>query len=540
MQTLTIQNAITQTKFRFTLVVLLLAAVITIGSFYLVGYLRSAVDRQVLSLSALGYRVEYLAQSQGLGMLAAVGGAFSPTQRVWLGDQKAEGVPVLTYHSIIAGKDDTQVEGITVSSFEGANVSLEHFKEQMFALKRAGWQTVRYEDFDAYLHGKKELPAKSFVITFDDGAKSSFYPVDPILGALGFSAVAFILPSHSLGDRSSYYLNKNELELMLSTGNWQIESHGQDIHTALPSNADGSVRDNALSNRAWLTSENRLETHEEYAARINADLSTSKANLERELHVSVSGFAFPFGDYGQNASNDPDGMETVLAAARENYSLAFYQNWNHGDFSFNYPAPDAFLVKRIPVDPKWDGEKLLAVLESAHPKSLPYAEAPTPASGWVSNWGEMKVESGTMHLFASPNTTGAIALLDGSHQWHDYQAEAEVEWEKGYAMILFGMQNDRVGRACVFSAEEGTVQLQERTSEDILIRRETKKLKEITPGVHTIGAVTSGDTTACLFDGEYVIDATLPPLSGGIALEAWASEPGVAEMFIKNISVTKK
>ncbi len=538
MQVLALHHAIADTKIRFALLILSLAALITIGSFYLVGYLRFSIDRQLLALSALQYRTEYVSESQGLDMLAAVGSAFSPIERVWLpGAAPARGVPVLTYHSIITDKNDADT-GVTVSSFEGANVSLEHFKDQMFALKRAGWHSVRYADFEAYMRGQKELPEKSFLLTFDDGAKDSFYPVDPILSALGFSAVAFILPAHSTGDRSTYYLNKSEVELMQVTGNWDIQSHGQDIHLSLPTNADGSVADNALSNRAWLTSANRLETHEEYAARIEEDLAEAKRNLEVHFGVEATGFAFPFGDYGQNASNDPEGEETVLAAARKNYSLAFYQNWNQGNFTYNYPKSDAFLIKRIPVRPEWDGEKLLSVLDAASPKTLPFSGAPSASQGWVSTWGEMGIADGTMRLYAAAHTTGAIAMLDGTYAWSNYQVEAEVEWESGYVMVLFGMQNDAVGRACVY--ENGSVQLQERTAEDILIRRETKKLKEVTPGAHTVGAVLSGTTTACPFDGEYVIDATLPAMSGGVGLEAWDSEVGNAEVFIKNISAVKK
>jgi hypothetical protein len=81
------------------------------------------------------------------------------------------------------------------------------------------------------------------------------------------------------------------------------------------------------------------------------------------------------------------------------------------------------------------------------------------------------------------------------------------------------------------------VQLQERTKNDILILRETK-VKGVKPGSHTIGAVSAGNTTACVFDGEYVIDATLPPASGGVGLEAWAPENGQAQALFKNISVT--
>jgi peptidoglycan/xylan/chitin deacetylase (PgdA/CDA1 family) len=536
MPVIALTRAIADTKIRFSLVVLVLAGLITIGSLYLIGYLRYEAIKQMLFAQSLQVRAEYIAQQQKVGFFDALQAAFGSAPLTVSTASSSEGVPVLTYHSILTGKNDSAVAANNTSEFEGANVSLAHFKEQMFALKAAGWQTVTYEDFDAFMHGKKKLPAKSFLLTFDDGAKQSFYPVDPILTALGYQAVAFILPSHSLGTHSTYYLNLDELQLMRDSGHWSIESHGQDIHVSLPTNADGSVKDNALSNRVWLPAQNRLETHAEYEARIQNDLSTAKRNLQNALGTEVAGFAFPFGDYGQNASNDSQAQATVLGAAKQNYTLAFYQNWNRGNFTFNYPSAHAFLVKRIPVKPNWTGDDLLAVLNAASPKALPYKGVPSEKNGWQSDWGIMGFGTDGMSLAAGTSTTGGLAVLDGSYTWQTYEVEAPVEWESGYVMVLFNLQSEQLGRACVFG-DNGTVQLQERTKNDILILRETK-VKSVKPGSHTIGAVSAGNTTACVFDGEYVIDATLPPASGGVGLEAWAPENGQAQALFKNISVT--
>jgi peptidoglycan/xylan/chitin deacetylase (PgdA/CDA1 family) len=532
-----LRNAIIETKIRFSIAVAALSVLIVFGSFYLVDSLRYSSLRVSLFVTSLQYRAEYIAENEHISLLAAVGSTVSSSMPLEVSEGRALGVPVLTYHSVIPGKDDSSPEA-TISSFEGANVSLERFKEQMFALKRAGWQAVSYDDFDAFIHGKKELPEKSFLLTFDDGAKNSFYPVDPLLAALNFRATTFILPAHSLGERSTYYLNKGDLGLLKSTGRFDIESHGLNIHQSLPVNADGSVKDNALSNRIWLEEEGRLETHEEYAKRIGDDLALSKQELERALGITVSGFAFPFGDYGQNAGNDKEGQATILAAARKNYSLAFFQNWNKDNFTFNYPNPEAFLVKRIPVNPSWSGAELIAVLDAASPKPLPYRADAALGEGWVQDWGEAQdTRNGEIRISASPNTTGALVMLDGSYPWKNYKVEMEVEWDEGFMMLLFDMQSASQGRACVFSSD-GNVQLQGRTGNDILILRETKK-KEVKAGLHRIGAVTAGTTTACLFDGTYVIDATLPPASGGVGVEAWQPAPGVASAYIRSIKAEK-
>src|SRR3989339_479020 len=102
-------------------------------------------------------------------------------------------IPGLLYHGIIDKPD-------------GANILLENFKDQMFALKKAGWQTISIEDFYAFTRGEKQVPDKSFLLTFDDGRKDSYYPVDPILKALDYNAVIFVISKYSLGQSSNYYL----------------------------------------------------------------------------------------------------------------------------------------------------------------------------------------------------------------------------------------------------------------------------------------------------------------------------------------------
>ena len=67
------------------------------------------------------------------------------------------------------------------------------------------------------MKGEKNLPEKSFLLTFDDGRKDSYYPVDPILKALDYRAIMFVISGRSLGDEkevSPFYLSSSELKRM--------------------------------------------------------------------------------------------------------------------------------------------------------------------------------------------------------------------------------------------------------------------------------------------------------------------------------------
>lgn len=87
-------------------------------------------------------------------------------------------VPVLMYHH--------------VSSNPGlVTVSPEIFAEHMGYLARAGYTTLRADDFVDYLQGRRSVPARSVLITFDDGYLDNYVHAFPILQRLGLHAVIF-------------------------------------------------------------------------------------------------------------------------------------------------------------------------------------------------------------------------------------------------------------------------------------------------------------------------------------------------------------
>jgi len=102
--------------------------------------------------------------------------------------ESAVSVPILLYHGVI---DDSEWKPDEV------NVKMTDFRDQMFAVKKAGFQTVTLDDLSAFMRGEKKLPKKSFLLTFDDARKDSYYPVDPILNVLDYNAVMFVIAGRS-------------------------------------------------------------------------------------------------------------------------------------------------------------------------------------------------------------------------------------------------------------------------------------------------------------------------------------------------------
>ncbi len=88
-------------------------------------------------------------------------------------------IPVLTYHSL----DDS---GSPVS------IAPAFFRWQMEYLRATGWRTLTLDQFlDG--HGRGSWPARSFLLTFDDGFANVAEQAVPVLSACGFTGIIFVV-----------------------------------------------------------------------------------------------------------------------------------------------------------------------------------------------------------------------------------------------------------------------------------------------------------------------------------------------------------
>jgi len=319
-----------------------LAAVIVIGGTVLGGakYLGDRTT-EVLGTNTESSLLDKFSYLDGKADLLNYDG---PSKNMYLSN--ARYVKVLVYHGIVESPD-------------GENVEWEKFRDQMFALKREGYETIKMRDLYAYLNGRETLPDKSFMLTFDDGRKDSYYPVDPVLKALNYSAVMFVI-SDRTEKSSNFHLSREELTEMHTSGRWNIEVHAGVGHSFIMSSENGN-RSHYYSNKMWLSDSHRFETDQEYGRRVSSDIAMAKRDIDKLFSISTIGFAVPYGDYGQGENNFREGKTIFLDAARKQLPLLFYQTWDNNDTK-NYPLLNAFMVKRLEVDPDWSGSDLLAIM----------------------------------------------------------------------------------------------------------------------------------------------------------------------------------
>lgn len=417
-------------------------------------------------------------------------------------EDAAESIPVLLYHGVLRSTD-------------GSNVDLDTFIDQMTALKNAGYQTVSIDDFYSFLRGEKKLPKKSFLLTFDDGRKDGYYPVDPILRALRFRAVMFAIEKFSFLDENSYYLTKDELITMGNSGRWDIESHSR--------------------------THRNLETVP--ADELEDEIVGPQQALQTITKKPIIAFAFPFGEFGQESTDES--KRAIMSIAQRSYALSFFQFFTSQRFTQNYPDATKnghYLVKRISVLPTWSGSDLLAVLNYGEAKPEGFDPMLRSDDGWVNTlWGNMTFKNNRLLIDANPESSGSAIILDGSRNWKDYQFTANMLWRGGSNIYLWARyQDDDNYVACNFSNDLVHV---EETFDGVTNVIKGNKVVDGTllkaDGFEASIRV-DGRTVECRIDGRVLattqyLDESLS--HGGIGIKVWDRMNGVSRVEIVRAAV---
>jgi peptidoglycan/xylan/chitin deacetylase (PgdA/CDA1 family) len=148
-------------------------------------------------------------------------------------------VPVLMYHLV--------GDPAPGAPYPGLYVSAASFEAQMQALHDAGWHTITAGQLGAALAANRPVPARSIVITFDDGYTDNYTTALPILRQYGFDATFSVVArananmmtpaelaalaragmeigNHTLNHRNVSRLHGAKLDLQIVGGADRIES----------------------------------------------------------------------------------------------------------------------------------------------------------------------------------------------------------------------------------------------------------------------------------------------------------------------------
>ncbi len=190
-----------------------------------------------------------------------------PDQETWR--RMVYRTPILMYHAF--GAPDEQPSRFIVPA--------RRFAQQMAWLKRRHYHVLSLSEFVAYQTEHRLPPARSIVITIDDGYTDVYRVAHPILRRYHFPATLFVV-SDRVGTANHW--------------DQQGELAGRSL-------SDWSDLRQMVCGGMEIGAHTRTHPHLKTlpADAVWAEIDGSRADIERELSAPVQTFAYPYGEYDQ-------------------------------------------------------------------------------------------------------------------------------------------------------------------------------------------------------------------------------------------------
>lgn len=220
----------------------------------------------------------------------------------------ASRIPILMYHRVGNAHNDWERKYC---------VSPKRFLQHMVKLRSNGWNAIPLVNFFAWHQAEKELPEKSFLLTFDDGFLDVYEYAAPVLTMLNWPAT-FFLVSQLIGGRDDWCRTLNPsgetYPLMELSHIRELGGQGFSFQSHTRRHADLATLD-----------QTQLED----------ELSGSRSDLQDLLGEPVDYLAYPFGRFNE---------QVILATQGAGYRAAFSTRPG-----FNRRGEDPFRLRRIDV-----------------------------------------------------------------------------------------------------------------------------------------------------------------------------------------------
>jgi peptidoglycan/xylan/chitin deacetylase (PgdA/CDA1 family) len=211
-------------------------------------------------------------------------------------------IPILCYHNFNPTKPGSM------------NLKPQRLEEQLKWLKDNGFTVIPLKEAVEYLQGKRQsLPTKPVVITADDGWKSAYLYMFPIVKKYHVPVTLFIYPQNISHGKN--FMTWDELKELQHTGLFDIQGH--------------------TYSHPNFKQEKKNLTPLAYQKLLKRELETSKKILEDKLGTQITFLAWPFGIYN---------TDLEAAAAKAGYVMSFTIDYRKANRSFKPMAQPRYMI----------------------------------------------------------------------------------------------------------------------------------------------------------------------------------------------------
>jgi biofilm PGA synthesis lipoprotein PgaB len=213
----------------------------------------------------------------------------------------------LCYHDV---RDDV----VGILDKDQTAVSSKNLAIQFAWLKEHGYNVVSIQDVVDAKTGSKELPPKAVLLSFDDGYRSFYTRIYPLLKLFNYPAVFAlttkwleetnnnkILYGQTYRDRDEF-LTWDQIREMSASGLIEIASHSHDLHRGIIGNPQNNSQP-AMITRLYDNKTTQYESDADYKTRIYQDLKQSSDIIYQKINKRPRIIVWPYGAFSQHSQN---------------------------------------------------------------------------------------------------------------------------------------------------------------------------------------------------------------------------------------------
>jgi len=351
----------------------------------------------------------------------------APVDRPWTPGQFL----ALAYHDV---EDEDPDQGFL-------SVRTDRLVDQLAWLRENGYQAVSVDQILEARDGGKPLPDRAVLLSFDDGYRSFYTRVLPILKAYRWPALLAPVgmwmdtPADKEVDFGgspqprSRFLDWDQIREISRSGLVEIAAHTDASHYGALANPQGNTEP-AAAIRVYDGRGRQYESEAQFQARMGRDVAAITAKIRRATGKSPRAWVWPYG---------AEGGSTLKIAGEHGYRMALTLEDGPSRVSRLMSTPRLLLSN----DPRLRsfadsiaGMESLPMMRVAH-VDLDYVYDPDPAQA-DRNLGElvqrivdMQINTVFLQAFADPEADGLVRSVYFPNRWLPMRADLfnRVSWQ---------------------------------------------------------------------------------------------------------------
>lgn len=210
---------------------------------------------------------------------------------------QAQTFQVLCYHDVLP---------IGAPSKYADDIGVQRLADHFDWLRDHGYTVVSVNDLLEAKAGRKPLPEKAVLLTFDDAYESFYALAYPLLKAHGYPATLAVVGSWIEAKESvmyggqkedrAHFMTAKQIKEVAESGLIEIASHSYDLHRGILGNPQGNEMP-AATTRIFDAQSKQYESDADHAARVTADLQRNSDLIEKMTGKRPRTMVWPYGRY---------------------------------------------------------------------------------------------------------------------------------------------------------------------------------------------------------------------------------------------------